>query len=272
MDPERLRAALASTSPTSNHDSEEESESPRVAEVQLHLEAEDGKLFLYLPAPSETILEWPDLLKEIQKQLKEGQRFWPPNTLVELVTGDRLLDHRQLQQIVTALTDVKLHLTRIHTKRRQTAVAAATSGYSIEQQAQILPMAQSTIAQFTLDAEKKDAAPLYLQTTLRSGAEIRHPGTVVIMGDLNPGSSVVADGDILVWGRLRGITHAGASGNEKSQIMALQMEPTQLRIADWVARAPEATPNQFYPEVAYIADDGIQITRAADFSKNMIQP
>lgn len=270
MDPERLRATLASTTPTTDSDSE--AESPRVAEVQLHLEAKDGKLFLYVPTPDETTLEWVDLLKELQKQLEAGQRFWPPNTLVELVTGDRLLDHRQLQMIVNALSTVKLHLTRIHTKRRQTAVAAATSGYSIEQQAQILPMAQSTIAQFTLDAESKEAAPLYLQTTLRSGAEIRHPGTVVILGDLNPGSSVVADGDILVWGRLRGITHAGASGNQQSQIMALQMEPTQLRIANWVARAPESAPDQFYPEVAYIANDGIQITRAADFSKNMIQP
>ncbi|WP_299415313.1 septum site-determining protein MinC [Acaryochloris sp. IP29b_bin.148] len=271
MDPKRFRAALTSSSPVSN-ESEPEPESPRVAEVQLHLEAEDGKLLLYLPTPSETRLEWVDLLQEVQKQLESGQRLWPPNTLVELVTGDRLLDHRQLQQIVNALTTVKLHLTRLHTKRRQTAVAAATSGYSIEQQAQILPMAQSTIAQFKLDAEEKDAAPLYLQTTLRSGAEIRHPGTVVIQGDLNPGSSVVADGDILVWGRLRGITHAGASGNAKSQIMALQMEPTQLRIADWVARAPESLPDQFYPEVAYIATDGIQIAPAADFSKNMIQP
>lgn len=269
MDPERLRATLATTTPTT--EGEAESESPRVAEVQIHLEAEDGKLFLYLPATSETTLAWADLLQELQTQLEAGQRFWPPNTHVELVTGDRLLDHRQLQRIVTALSTVQLHLTRIHTKRRQTAVAAATSGYSIEQQAQILPMAQSTIAQLALGADEKEAAPLYLQATLRSGAEIRHPGTVVIMGDLNPGSSVVADGDILVWGRLRGITHAGASGNEQSRIMALQMEPTQLRIADWVARAPESAPDHFYPEVAYIADDGIQITRASDFSKNVIQ-
>lgn len=271
MDPERIRTALSSTSPASKA-SESEPESPRVAEVQLHLEAEDGKLLLYLPTPSETTLAWTDLLTEVHKQLEVGKRFWPPNTLVELVAGDRLLDHRQLQQIVQALSAVQLHLTRLHTKRRQTAVAAATSGYSIEQQAQILPMAQSTIAQFKLDAEDKAVAPLYLQTTLRSGADIRHPGTVVIMGDLNPGSSVVADGDILVWGRLRGITHAGASGNEQSRIMALQMEPTQLRIADWVARAPESPPDQFYPEVAYIANDGIQIARAAEFSKNMIQP
>jgi septum site-determining protein MinC len=49
--------------------------------------------------------------------------------------------------------------------------------------------------------------------------------------------------------------------------MALQMEPTQLRIADAVARAPETPPAQFYPEVAYVTPDGIRIARAADFSK-----
>ncbi|NJK29435.1 MAG: septum site-determining protein MinC [Acaryochloris sp. RU_4_1] len=267
MDPDRLKMALASTSATA----EGEIESPRVAEVQIHLKTEDGKLFLYLPTAHETLLDWPDLLQELQKQLDAGQRFWPPNTHVDLVTGDRLLDHRQLQMIVNALSTVKLHLTRLHTQRRQTAVAAATSGYSVEQQSQILPMAQSTIAQFALDAEQKEAEPLYIQTTLRSGAEVRHPGSVIIIGDLNPGSSVVADGDIVVWGRLRGVAHAGASGNDKSRIMALQMEPTQLRIGEWVARAPEADPDQFYPEVAYVAAGGIQIARASDFSKNVIQ-
>jgi septum site-determining protein MinC len=104
--------------------------------------------------------------------------------------------------------------------------------------------------------------------TVRSGVEIRHSGTVVVLGDLNPGGSVVANGDILVWGRLRGVAHAGASGNSKCLIMALQMEPTQLRIADFVARAPTNVPSQVYPEIAYVTPEGIRITKAADFSKS----
>ncbi len=50
--------------------------------------------------------------------------------------------------------------------------------------------------------------------------------------------------------------------------MALQMEPTQLRIADAVARAPEKLPMQFSPEVAHIMPQGIRIARASDFSRN----
>jgi septum site-determining protein MinC len=114
------------------------------------------------------------------------------------------------------------------------------------------------------------AEPLYLQLTVRSGVEIRHPGTIVILGDLNPGGAVIAEGDIFVWGRLRGVAHAGAGGNRECRIMALQMEPTQLRIADAVARAPESPPAQFYPEVAYVTPQGIRIARAADFSKTNV--
>ncbi|HEY9897169.1 MAG TPA: septum site-determining protein MinC, partial [Candidatus Sericytochromatia bacterium] len=79
---------------------------------------------------------------------------------------------------------------------------------------------------------------------------------------------VVADGDILVWGRLRGVAHAGARGNNRCLIMAMQMEPTQLRIADFVARPPETPPAQYYPEVAYVTPERtIRIARAVDFHR-----
>jgi septum site-determining protein MinC len=90
---------------------------------------------------------------------------------------------------------------------------------------------------------------------------------VIILGDINPGGMVIADGDILVWGRLRGVAHAGAGGNRECLIMALQMEPTQLRIADAVARAPEKTLTQSYPEVAHITPQGIRIAKATEFSR-----
>jgi len=176
---------------------------------------------------------------------------------------DQLLDAMKLQEIADALSEVQLQLKRVYTTRRQTAVAAAAAGYSVEQQSSpTYSLNQSPDEPTQLLAE-----PLYLQLTVRSGIEIRHPGTIVILGDLNPGGTVVAQGDIFVWGRLRGVAHAGAGGNRNCRIMALQMEPTQLRIADAVARAPETTPSQFYPEVAYVAPEGIRIARATDFAK-----
>lgn len=232
--------------------------------LQVRLKSEDDRLLLILPTETETpvITSWSDLYLQLKQRLNAGERFWQPQASVHLIAQDRLLDVRQLQAIADALCENQLCLKLVSTSRRQTAVAAATAGYSVEQ---VPP--SSSLNQKPTNPSRVLAEPLYLQTTVRSGIEVRHPGSVVILGDLNPGGNVVAAGDILVWGRLRGVAHAGAQGNTQCLIMALQMEPTQLRIADSVARAPETLPSQFYPEVAYVTPQGIRITRVADFDK-----
>ncbi len=237
---------------------------------QVRLKSEAGKLLLLLPPEGDldadnpaSHLTWSEVSQQIRQRLHSGERLWQSETTVHLIARDRLLDGRQLQEIGDALGSVELRLKRVYTSRRQTAVAAATAGYSVEQQSSIAQINQPP------EAPQALAEPLYLQTTLRSGGDVRHNGTVVILGDLNPGSSVVADGDILVWGRLRGMAHAGAKGNARCLIMALQMDPTQLRIADFVARPPETPPAEYYPEVAYVTGQGaIRIARAIDFYRS----
>ncbi|NEO99896.1 MAG: septum site-determining protein MinC [Symploca sp. SIO2E9] len=232
--------------------------------AQVRLKREGEWLLLILPSASEIpgAANWYDLWEQFKHRLNGGDRFWQSQTAVELITQDQLLDTQKLQEIADALSQVELKLRRVRTNRRQTAVAAATAGYSVEQQTP-----QNSLQQTPSETAELMAEALCMQITVRSGVEIRHPGTIVIIGDLNPGGSLIAAGDILVWGRLRGVAHAGATGNRQARIMALQMEPTQLRIADAVARAPETSPDLFYPEVAYVSPEGIRIARAADFAK-----
>ncbi len=234
---------------------------------QVRFKGEGGRLLLLLPSENEITTPataWADLWQQLKQRLNGGDRFWQPNTAVYLIARDRLLDTRQLQAISEALTEAKLNLKRVYTSRRQTAVAAATGGFSVEQQSPIAHLNPETVGQAI-------AEPLYIETTVRSGVEIRHPGTVIVLGDVNPGSSIVADGDVLVWGALRGVAQAGASGNSRCIIMALRLDPTQIRIADFVARAPETPPQQYYPEVAYVTPDGIRIISTADFSKDRLE-
>lgn len=232
--------------------------------LQVRFKSEGGRLLLLLPPETETNnsgITWLDIWHQFKQHLNAGERFWQPNTSVHLIARDRLLDMRQLQAIADALDDVQLRLKRVYTSRRQTAVAAATSGFSVEQHSPVTHLNQPSESGQVL------SEPLYIETTLRSGMEIRHPGTVVVLGDVNPGSSIIADGDIVVWGILRGVAHAGAAGNSRCLIMALRLEPTQLRIGDQVARAPEKPPAEFHPEVAYVSSEGIRITRSTDFPK-----
>lgn len=233
--------------------------------IQVQIKTQEGKLLLILPTESQVPVSehsWTDIWQQMKLRLLACDRSFSSNTTVHLVAQDRLLDTRQLQELAESLNQFQIQLKWVSTSRRQTAIAAVTSGYSVEQLQR-----QTALGSELKPASPPLAEPLYLEKTLRSGEEIRHPGHVILLGDLNPGGIVVADGDILVWGRLRGIAHAGALGNRDCLIMALQMEPTQLRIADAVARAPENSPTQFHPEVAYIAPQGIRITRVTDFSK-----
>lgn len=238
---------------------------------QVRFKSSEGRLLLILPSeiPSPnsennppTSNQWTELWQQLKHRINGSEHAWQPETEVHLIAGNRLLDVRQLQEIAEALQTVQLHLKRVQTSRRQTAVAAATVGYSVDQESE-----RNTLNQPPDHKATPQADPLYLQTTLRSGMEVKHPGTVVILGDVNAGSTVVADGDIIVWGRLRGTVHAGASGNLRGMIMALQMEPTLIRIATHMARGPEKPPAQFYPEIAYLANGGIRISKASDYSK-----
>ncbi|MGK7899523.1 MAG: septum site-determining protein MinC [Xenococcus sp. (in: cyanobacteria)] len=232
---------------------------------QVRLKKEGKNLILLLPDETEVKgeLSWSETWQELKHRLKSREQFWNNGGSVSLVAQDRLLDSRQLHTIAETLKEVELNLTTVCTNRRQTAVAAATAGYSVEQN-----KPESTDLNSEVNKTSQLLAePLYLRSTIRSGVEVRHPGTIIICGDLNPGGSAIAAGDLFVWGRLRGVAHAGSSGNRQSRIMALQMEFTQLRIADQVARAPKVRPESFQPETAFVSQKGISLARSDSFSK-----
>jgi len=108
--------------------------------------------------------------------------------------------------------------------------------------------------QFSVDDLGEETA-LFLNRTLRSGTRIEFAGHVVVLGDVNPGAEIVAEGNVMIWGRLRGMVHAGAKGNKKAVICALDLSPTQLRIAEEVSATlkPQNNPS---PEIVRINGDG----------------
>ncbi len=101
---------------------------------------------------------------------------------------------------------------------------------------------------------------LLLKKTIRSGQKISYNGTVVIVGDVNPGSEIIATGDILIMGNLRGLAHAGAKGDKTSIVAAFRLQPTQIRIANYISRPPEGKKEvPQFPEIARLKERGIVI-------------
>lgn len=101
---------------------------------------------------------------------------------------------------------------------------------------------------------------LLLKKTVRSGQKILYKGTIIIIGDSNPGSELIATGDIIVMGALRGMAHAGAQGDTTAMVAAGKLQPTQLRIANVISRPPEGKqePPQI-PEIARLKNNVIVI-------------
>ncbi|MEJ2756950.1 MAG: septum site-determining protein MinC [Anaerolineales bacterium] len=94
---------------------------------------------------------------------------------------------------------------------------------------------------------------LLIQKTLRSGNRINFDGHVVVIGDVNPGAEIVSGGNVVVWGKLRGMVHAGVHGDLGAVVCALKLQPTQLRIGDKIAISPtESSSSQ--PETALVRD------------------
>lgn len=220
-----------------------------------------GKLYLLLPPETEVlddyeVWNWQDVISQVQQRLLAQQETLTPKSLVYLQVGDRLLDTRQIQELSEVLESQDLSLHSVITSRRQTAIAAVSNGLNVEQKSSNL----------AVNLPLEDA--LYVKMTVRSGVEIRHNGSVIIFGDVNAGGEIIATGDILVWGKLKGIAHAGAKGNAQAVIMALHLDATQLRIADFVARV-DAPATNFLPEVAHVTRKGtpsICISSAVSFA------
>jgi len=125
---------------------------------------------------------------------------------------------------------------------------------------------ENSVQSKELELEISKLPTLYLRQTLRSGSTISYDGNIVIIGDVHPGSEVIAKGDITIWGVLGGIAHAGARGNDFAKIRALKINAIQLRISGFYARRPDTLnipfiqkTYEFTPEEARVVNKEIAV-------------
>ncbi len=118
------------------------------------------------------------------------------------------------------------------------------------------------------DLMEKEMAPhnltKYHKGSLRNGQKIEFDGSLVIVGDVNPGAEIKASGNIIVLGQLKGMAHAGCKGMADAFIAAVYMAPVQLRIADIITRFPEENKKgPKPPEYAFIQQGQIFVMALA---------
>lgn len=113
----------------------------------------------------------------------------------------------------------------------------------------------------TLSLQEEDKVTFH-NATLRSGQQVIVNHSVIIMGDINNGARVEAGGNVIVLGKLKGVVHAGLKGSDSSYIIALDMNPVQLRINNAFGRASDGTRmagSSIEPKIAFMHDGMIAI-------------
>lgn len=189
-------------------------------------------------------------LEEVQHQLASA----PPPGPALLDGADRPLTLPELQAIQAQLAAAQLELRAVESLEPLSLVPAAALGLATA----LLEPAEAAAA-----SEPAQRAGLSIHRgTLRAGDHLQVEGALLVLGDVNPGARVSAAGDVRVWGRLRGVAHAGCRGDRRARIVALQLRPLQLRIAEAVARGPEDQPPAGFCEEAVLLDGGIAIRPA----------
>ena len=171
---------------------------------------------------------------------------------VKIFAINEIINSQQLLKLKDNLDKVNISNLKLYSNNRETIL----SGKSIKINSTFLREKKVKNKLILHDSKKDD---LLYQGTVRSGDRISSNGNLCIIGDVNPGALVSAEKNIYVWGKLLGIACAGKSGNRNASIASLYLNPVQLRIADIVAIGPKDKPKNYYPEIAVVDEQNINI-------------
>lgn len=192
--------------------------------------------------------EWTDLRSALFEHLEQQAEFLKGARLA-LDVGNHILRAAELGNLRDSLSDRGISLWAVLSSSPMTEQTAQMLGLATRISK---PRPERTLHSLETNLQHGDPAIL-VRRTLRSGFSLQHSGHIVVLGDVNPGAELTAGGNVIVWGRLRGTVHAGAEGNEDSIVCALDLSPTQLRIAGHIAITPQRR-GKSQPEMARLKE------------------
>ena len=191
---------------------------------------------------------WSEVMHSLAVALHNAEDFFRGGRVI-IELGERTLPEEQLIAIENLLSQYDVDLWAVLSQNERTVRTARSYGIITR-----LPKESENTTTERIDPEKK---AMFIQRTLSSGQKLHYAGHITLIGDVNFGAEVIAGGNIVVWGQISGIAHAGAFGDEYAVVCALDLQPSQLRIAGLTRRTPDGSIKTPKPEQAYIKDGDI---------------
>jgi len=213
----------------------------------------DGLLVTISPAE-----EWGIILGDLAARIDQQAAFYA-GARVTLDVGERPVRKDEMSSLKALLERRSITLWAVSSASRTTLDAAIALDLRTSNAGQSQKPAPDGSAKPAPAPEEEGSTGIMIRRTLRSGQRVHSQGHVVVFGDVNPGAEIIAVGDILVWGKLRGNVHAGANGDQNAIVCAMDMVPTQLRIAGHITVSPDDKRRKPRPEIAYVRDSRIVV-------------
>jgi len=197
-----------------------------------------------------------DLLEKIAEKFSSAAKFYGNATMAISFRGRKLTVEEEKQILDTIESNTKLNIICVvdTDEERQEMFKKAVEAKL---------MAQSA------------GTGQFHKGTLRSGQVLESESSIIILGDVNPGAKVIAKGNVIVLGSLKGTIYAGINGNENAFVVALYMNPVQIRIGDTIARSSDDAASKknadMEPKIAFVESGNIYIEKLDKDVLNDIQ-
>lgn len=181
-----------------------------------------------------------DLKNDVASEFKGAEKFLGEEKLAVSFEGKYLTEQQQEELVDIIHQNCNVHIVCIMDQNP-------------EQEKKFQKTVQETMMEFDASTGQ------FYKGHLRSGQVLEFEQSVIVIGDVNPGASIISKGNIIILGSLRGTAYAGASGKKNCFIVAMDMQPIQLRIADVFARASDNSKGAAEPRIAFVAEENIYI-------------
>lgn len=205
-------------------------------------------------------LAFTDIEKALYSKLDSSRKFFGSSKVTLSFEGRKLSENEQktLINVVQAASDLDIVCVVDNDEDTRSKQKNNKNVIDIQEHKMIPKDDISTISDRQIIPE---SAAIFHKGTLRSGQEVVAQSSVIIMGNVNCGAKVIAKGNVIVIGKLNGYVHAGKDGNNQAFIVALNMNPTQLRIGDIFGRAPDKRSKKLIviPQIAFVNEEQIVI-------------
>ncbi len=187
-----------------------------------------------------------ELVNELAEKFRKSQGFFDQSKAVAISFDGRNLGEEEQNILVdTIVENSGLTISYIidGAKALETdfgrAIEDAEDTPSYETPNEELAEEVSAIEEAFDPEQKTEKNGQFYRGTLRSGQSIEVDGSIVILGDINPGANVIAGGNVVVLGCLKGTVTAGYPRDNTAVVAALLMDPMQIKIGEFIARSPD---------------------------------